>query len=243
MTKVTAVAAQDNSVPLWSPIKDNEMVFSSLRNGKWGLYLVNGAGREELLVESELPKVPMSWSPDGKFVVYTVTDPKTLNDLWILPLDEPAGSRPLISSPYNETHAQISPNGRWIAYVSNETGSDQIWVQSFPSGDRRPRQVTTTDARFPRWRVDGKELFYRDYRARMIAVEVDGSGAEFKIGEPTVLFTANAIYPGHSGGSYYPYAVSSDGQRFLLSIPPGAVADAPLSPITVVLNWQRLLTQ
>jgi Tol biopolymer transport system component len=232
--------SQDNSAPLWSPIKDKEFVFGSLRNGKWGLYLSDGTRPEESIFEWEKPLVPMSWSPDGEFIVCAVTDPKTLGDIWMVPLDRNGKPAPLINSASHETHPQISPNGKWIAYVSNESGREEIHVQSFPSGEQR-RPVTTTGGRFPRWSADSKELFYRDLLSGMNVVAVDGNGAEFRILSRDQLFTVNAIYPAHSFGDYHPYAVSRDGQRLLLSLPPGTVEGAPLSPITVVLNWRTLL--
>ena len=113
-TRITFDATQDNSSPIWSPEGDR-IVFASRRNGKWGLYVTrsDGSGTDgELLLESDLPKAPMSWSPDGKRLVFWVHDPKTLGDIWILPMD--GGDKkpvPFLASSRNETHPQVSPDG------------------------------------------------------------------------------------------------------------------------------------
>ena len=132
-TRLTLDASQHNSIPVWSP-DGRDIVYSSLRSGKWGLYQKrsDGSGTEELLFESDLPKAPMSWSPDGKRIVFGVQDPKTKSDLWVLSLADKKAT-PLVNTPFNETHAQISPDGKWIAYTSDLVGNRrEIHVQPFP---------------------------------------------------------------------------------------------------------------
>ena len=237
MSQFTFDPSQDNSMPLWSPTTPNKIVFSSLRNGKWGLYLSDGTDKEELLFESEVLTVPMSWAPDGESIVFLVSDPKTLGDLWVLPLTGGRTPKAIIHSPFNETLAQISPDGRWIAYVSGRSGREAVYVQSFPSGEGR-RQVSQEGGSMPRWRQDGRELFYRDSRGWIVSVPVNGSGSTFEVGPPEELLSTGVVNVSHSGGDYHSYAVSRDGRQFLTGSPPGQTS---LSPISVVLDWPRLL--
>ena len=239
MLRFTFDASQDNSMPIWSP-DGSRIVFGSLRNGKWGLYQkpANGTGREELLVESDSPKMPMSWSPDGKFIVYWVNDPKTGSDVWVLPL---AGDRkpvPFLQSPFSETWPQISPDGKWIAYTSNETGRNEIYVRPFPTGEGK-WQISTNGGTFSRWRGDSKELFYMGVASlgKMISVKVNPAGPTFEYGDPVELFDSGYVNFTH-GLNYHTYAVSPDGQRFLIPRPESTgTGDAASAPITVVLNW------
>ena len=151
-TSLTFDASHHNSSPVWSP-KGDRIVYSALEKGKWGLYQVlsSGSGTEELLYESESPKAPMSWSPDGQRIVFWTLDPKNGGDLWVLPLEGDKKPVPLIATPNNETHGQISPDGKWIAYTSNSTGRNEIYVQPFPTGSGR-YQVSFHGGDWPRWR-------------------------------------------------------------------------------------------
>src|SRR5215469_1597537 len=115
--KLTFDASHHNSSPVWSP-KGDRVAYGALQKGKWGIYqtLSSGSGTEELLYESDLLKAPMSWSPDGKYIVFWAEDPKTAGDLWLLAVDEKK-AQPLIATQFDETHAHISPDGKWIAYT------------------------------------------------------------------------------------------------------------------------------
>ena len=126
MLRFTFDASQDNSMPIWSP-DGSRIVFGSLRNGKWGLYQkpANGTGREELLVESDLPKMPMSWSPDGKFIVYWVNDPKTGADQWVLPLTGDRKPLPFLQSPFNGSRSADLTGREVDRLYSNETGRNR----------------------------------------------------------------------------------------------------------------------
>ena len=175
ITRLTFDASRHNSSPVWSPGGDR-IVYCAQVKGKWGLYqtLSDRPGTEKLLYESELPKAPMSWSPDGRRIVFWVEDPKTKGDLWILTLgDKKATAAPLIALPSNETHAQISPDGKWIAYTSNSTGRNEVYVQPFPNVQDGRWQISYHGGDWPRWRREGKkELFYQ-----MIAGEPDEPAA------------------------------------------------------------------
>jgi eukaryotic-like serine/threonine-protein kinase len=239
MSRFTFDATQDNSSPIWSP-DGSRIAFGSQRNGKWGIYQksANGTGGEELLVESDLPMVPMCWSPDGKFIVYTLRDPKTGFDVWILPLGD---KKPVafLQSSFNERDPQISPNGKWIAYTSNETGRDEIYVRPFPAGEGK-WQISSKGGYYSKWRRDGKELFYLETSTsprNMISVKVNTAGPTFEYGDPAVLFDSLFVNAGH-GSPYQAFAVSPDGQRFLIPRPDSRDEQGTASaPITVVLNW------
>jgi len=175
--------------------------------------------------------------------VYEVIDPKTSNDLWVLPLSGDRKPSPLLHTPFSETHGQISPDGKWLAYSSNETGRGEIYVQPFPSGAGK-WQVSTSGGQFPRWRRDGRELFYMTQASggKMMAVDVTSSGSTFEAGSPKELFDSPYINLAHSGtgpgaGPYHTFAVSADGQRFLIPHPPSTDAATVTMPIAVVENW------
>jgi serine/threonine protein kinase len=236
--------ASDNSSPIWSP-DGSRIVFGSLRNGKWGLYVKpsNMAGNEERLIESDQPIVPTSWSPNSDAIVYVMTDPKTGRDLWLLPLSGDRKPIALVHTTSTEDHGQISPDGKWLAYSSNETGQNEVYVQTFPTrAGWWP--ISTDGGYFPRWRGDGRELFYMDRTSggNLIAVDVNAVGSVFVVGKPKVLFDSGYLNLAHPT-PYHTYATSPDGQRFLIPRPPIKTADAGPSPIVVVLNWQEELKQ
>jgi Tol biopolymer transport system component len=243
-SRFTFDAAQDNSMPIWSP-DGSRIVFGSVRNGKWGLYekASNRTTGEQLLVESDLQKMPMSWSPDGRFLVYWVLDPKTGGDQWMIPLTGDKTPIPLLRTDFVEGHAQISPNGKWIAYTSNETRRQEIYVRPFPSGDGL-WQISQSGGTFARWRPDGTELFYMSATSlgKLMSVKVNPAGPTFEYGEPTALFDSGYVNFTH-GLNYHTYAVSPDGQRFLIPRPEGAEAGAAVTPITVVVNWRAAVTR
>src|SRR5262249_7628434 len=148
-----------------------------------------GTGAEELLVESELAKIPAAWSADGKYIVYTVYDPKTSTDQWLLAMTGDQKAVPLLNSRFLEWHAQVSPDGKWLAYNSDQTGRLEIYVKQFPSGEGK-WQVSTAGGVEPRWRGDGKEIFYFSAlsEGKVMAVNVNASGTTFEAEAPRELF-------------------------------------------------------
>ena len=183
----------------------------------------DGTGAEELLSESQLLQFPMAWSRDGQSLVYVVLDPKTQANVWLLPLTGDRKATPLRQSQAYENFPQLSPDGKWLAYVSDESGPRHIYVTSFPGGDGKWQVSTGGSDMFPRWRSDGNELFYLTgiSQGQVMSVEVNGSGSSFVAGTPVRLFEPGAygaVGPGHRG-NFFPWAVSPDGQRFLMPQP------------------------
>jgi Tol biopolymer transport system component len=238
-SRFTFDASQENSSPIWSH-DGTRLVYASTRNGKSGLYqkLANNAGSEERLIEFDVPALPMSWSPDGRSVVYEVDDPSKGRALWLLPLSGDRKPSPF-QTPFLASHGQISPDGKWLAYHSSATGRNEVYVQPFPSGPGQ-WQITTSGGAFPRWRSDGRELFYMSQasRGKMSVVDVPSSGTTFEHGAPQELFDSPYVNLLHPGGPYHTYAVSADGQHFLIPHPASSGGTANVtSPIVVVLNW------
>jgi hypothetical protein len=224
----------------------------------------DGTGQEDLIVESELPTMPMSWSPDGKLLVYWVNDPKTRGDLWMVPVSGDRKPIALLQTPADESLAQVSPDGKWMAYQSDETGMNQIYVRPFPSGSGNKSQISTDGGTWPRWRGDGKELFF-NLAPNIMAADIRISGQSVQPGAPQILFPhGNPSFTVQHGAAYHRYAVTADGQRFLMPQPAvnpltggGGLAAtlaanvdratigaglANVGSINVVLNWTQALT-
>ena len=217
--------------PIWAP-DGNRIVFASLRDGPPSLFqkVSNSAGNDELLLKNFIPNLPYDWSRDGHFIIYGVIDPKTSWDLWVLPLDGDRTPIPFLQTDFDERQAQFSPNGKWVAYTSNESGRVEVHVRPFPAAAGN-WQVSTDGGEQPRWRSDGKELFYLSADHKLMALEVNTEGPTFEHHAPKALFVTRVggiDTPGHY------YAVTGDGQRFLLN---NLVEEAAHTPITVVTNW------
>ena len=208
--------------PVWSA--DGRLVsFSSMRSGQGDLFVrpTSPAGAEQLVLQTADQKCSMSWSPDGRFLLFGNLSPKTKDDLWILPLSGDRKPTPFLQTPFRELAGQFSPDGKWVAYASDESGRSEIYLQSFSDPSLR-FQVSAGGGARPRWRADGRELFYFG-GGELMSVSA-GMEKSLQPGNPKSLFKPPLGVD---------YAVSRDGQRFLIA---AAVEEAP-QPITVVLHW------
>src|SRR5512143_2963052 len=230
-TRLTFDPAEENT-PIWSP-DGSRIVYSMLVGGTLELYqkATDGTGAAEVLLADHRHKLPACWSPDGRFILYMVDNgAPTEWDLWLLPLFGDRKPFPFLQTPFNETQGRFSPDGRWIAYVSNESGRYEVYVTPFP-GPGGKWQISSgggsSHFMWPRWRRDGKEITYLSPDGVLMAAAVNAHGVKFESGKARPLFTPRAA-------GRWPYDVAPDG-RFLVNTAVGRPAWAPL---TVVVNWR-----
>ena len=215
-----------DQVPIWSP-DAARLVFSSNRQSINDLYMKSSDGKheEKLIVHGGINNFANDWSRDGKYILYTKD-----TDLWLLTLPELKSSL-FLKAPSVLRNGQFSPDGKWVAYASNETGKWEIYVTSFPEA-RGKWQVSAGGGEQPRWREDGKELFYLSSDGKLMAAPVT-TGANFDASTPVALFQATPRQPVPIYDLFV-YDVSRDGQRFLINT---EVKQAETTPMSIVLNW------
>jgi eukaryotic-like serine/threonine-protein kinase len=221
---------------LWSP-DGTRLMFRSNRNGIIEFFEKSaaGGGNDRLVLpRAQMPSlnlIPSDWSPDGRNIIFSAPVPGSENDLWVWPVKDGGKPAKLIASPANQMHGNFSPVYGLVAYTSSETGKFEVYVETIPRSDRR-WPVSTNGGYEPRWRADGREIYYLSDDRKLMAVTV-GAGPTFGI--PTPLFQTR-VQPGVIALRTH-YVPSRDGQRFLVN----TVSDTPASAITVVLNWTSLL--
>jgi serine/threonine protein kinase/Tol biopolymer transport system component len=225
--------------PVWSP-DGTRMVFHSARIGPGDLYQKLASGVEEPLVMSGQRKTATSWSSDGRFVLYHSADQTNNIDLWVVPMTGDRTPSVLLKTPFREGYGTFSPDGRWIAYQSDESGRPEIYVRPFVApGDRvpvaaptgSPSLVSTAGGIHPVWRPDGKELYYLDPTSTIMAAPIAVTGSTLEPGSPVRLFTARIVGGGLDSAQRRQYDVAPDG-RFLINT---VLDDA--APITLLQNW------
>jgi Tol biopolymer transport system component len=218
--------------PVWSP-DGTQIAFESFRKGHLDIYLKpsNGVGTEIPLRESVNLKWPFDWSKDGRFLLYQETGPKTAYNIWALPM-KGNDRKPIAVSntPFKEDAGQFSPDARWVAYVTDETGRFEVVVQPFPNPTFK-RQVSIGGGGHPRWRSDGKELFFISPDGKMMASQVHPSTSSFESETPTALFQTRIFNEQYV--SRPQYAVSADG-RFLIN----QTVEESKPAIMLILNWK-----
>jgi Tol biopolymer transport system component len=229
-----------NFMPVWSP-DGTRVVFAAAGQGappNLHQKMTNGEGVAELLVKSTFNSQPTDWSRDGRFVVYASLNPKTFWDLWLLPMTGPSSDRkpvPLLVSADNEHLARFSPDGRWLAYVSDESDRNEVYVRPF-SGSGAKFRISPNGGSEPRWRGDSKELFYLAPSGQLMAVTVK-AGTTVEFGAPVPLFGVRVGFRGPFGYNSN-YTATRDGQRFLVNT---VTDDSSAAPTKIVLNWPAAL--
>jgi eukaryotic-like serine/threonine-protein kinase len=223
-----------DSFPAWSP-RGDRVAFVSTRNGATSIYQKpsNGISTEEPLVSSAQLKFNPHWSSNGQSIIYSQLNPKTNVDLSLLSLAGEKNPTSFVQTDFIEAQARFSPNGRWIAYISNETGKFEVYVESFPATGTKVA-ISIGGGSQPQWRADGRELYYYTPARKLMAVEVNAEGPTFKVGEARPLFEIRVIAVEQSfpGNGYY--TVTHDGKRFLVT----SLAEATeRQQINVILNW------
>ena len=224
----------------WSP-DGRQIVYAPNGGQSPDLYLkpANGAEMGERILHSDLTVTPKDWSQDGRFLLYEQRTKDRATDLWVLPMTGDRKPTPYLVTPFVKTQPKFSPDGRWVVYVSNESGTREVYVQPFPMASAGKWVVSNGGGSQPRWSHDGKELFYFTPDQTLMDVEVKTSGSGLQLGVPKALFRAPVL--GGSGGApgnSWRWDISRDGKRILINT---ALDDTASSPITVLLNWQSAM--
>ncbi len=230
-TRLTSDPGFDNGA-IWSP-DASRVAFMSLRKGHADLVQKSsrGSGSEEVFYESDRSKYPTDWSPDGRVILYRAFDANTNLELWTVSVAGDRKPTSFLKAGFGVDQGQFSPEGRWVAYASNESGRWEIYVASFPEPGGNWK-VSSAGGSEPRWRRDGRELYYLAPDGKLMAVDVTG-GSTFVAGAARPLFQTRRRE--HiSSADLFSYDVSADGQRFLVNTDVGEVTSPPL---TVVQNW------
>jgi len=214
----------------WSP-DGTRIVFNSRRKGRHDLYIKpsSGGGTEEILFEDQFDKQPVGWSSDGRSILFFSPRPQSGNDLFTLSLVGDRKPVPFVQTPALDNSSAFSPDSRWIAYASNESGRFEIYAAPFP-GPGGKWQISPAGGDWPRWSRDDEIYYVAADEKTIMAIPINGKGSTLEVGAAKALFEA----PRTTG---YHYDATADGQRFLVARPEQTAA----APITVVVNWQSAL--
>ena len=227
--------------PVWAP-DGTRMAFGSRGAGTFDVHqkVTSGVGNVQVVVASGETKLPTSWSADGRFLLYQRTDPQTQSDLWVTTMTGTQESSVILQTPFIERFGEFSPDGQWIAYQSNESGRNEVYVRTFvppgaPAAATEPVrqwQVSTTGGIMPTWSADGKELYYLNPEGAMMAAPVTVGASSLAPGTPVVLFATRIVGGGLDAQQGRQYDVAPDG-RFLVN----TLLDGADAPIRLILNW------
>jgi serine/threonine-protein kinase len=240
LTRLTTDPGTDQ-YPAWTP-DGRRIVFSSTRGGAPNLYwqASDGTGAAERLTTSPNQQYPEAFTPDGKLLVFRENMPTGGSDINVLSMSGDRVVKPLLNSTFIKINPELSPDGRWLAYESNESGRNEIHVRPFPAVDNGHWQITTDGGTRPLWAPNGRELFYVDEKLRLMRVPVDASGTTFVAGNASVVLASAGVTFGGGPGRFYD--ISHDGRRFLV-LRAGGRSNGQGTPVqlNVVLNWTEEL--
>jgi Tol biopolymer transport system component len=222
--------ARNENYPIWSP-DGSRMLYYSDSPESQGLCVqpASGAGRSERILPSSTELVATDWTRDGRFVLYEISAEQNRQDVWVLSMNGERKAAPFLNGPYDETQARVSPDGHWLAYTSDESGRQEVYVQSFPEPGGK-WQVSTQGGSDPVWGSDGRELMYLASDQRIMTMPVTAS-ATFDVVVPEPLFPVRVLQP---VGPRNHYAVTGDGRTFYVVAP---LQGGSVGTTSVVVNW------
>ncbi len=241
LTRMT-FAGEANAYPVWTPDGKRIVYSSREKSGAYNLWWIraDGAGAAQRLTESKNPQYALSWRPDGKFLAFHEINPSTGVDVMTMPIEgdeksgwKPGEPKPFVNSVFTEAEPAFSPDGRWIAYVSNESGSYEVYVRPFP-GPGGKWQVSTGAGTYPKWSRNGKELFYRTVDSKIMVVTYTASDDSFHADKPQLWspgqFTERGI-------GTYNFDLHPDGKRFAVLKAPGTEQTTAVNKVSFIFNF------
>jgi Tol biopolymer transport system component len=236
LTRLTSDQAAEG-LPVWSP-DGQRLAYESQRSGAWNLYVraASGQGGEERLQESSKHQIPIDWSNDGRFLLYLEGTGAAIFDGDLLALPMTGATRtpvPIAATTFAEIGGRFSPDGRWVAYETHQSGRPEVVVQPFPDASTGAVPVSVQGGSTPRWSADGRELFFMRSDGTLMVVEAKTSGTRFETSVPRALFRSSAL----NWFGWFQYEVDRAG-RFLMS-----VASPAAPPIRLLLNWKPAATR